>query len=522
MAALLVLGLSASLPSLSNGFTYDDIPIVRDNARIHEIASPLTYLGQSYWTPGFGNFLYRPVTIQLFALEWAAGGGSPFMFHAVNLALYALVTLAVFGLARLLLPFGAAFAAAALFAVHPVHVEAVANVVGQAELVCALAALGAVMLYLRTRQSGDWTTGTRMSLAGLAVVAALAKEQGFMLPGLLLMAEVTVVRRREAWQPRARAVLEALAPMMVILGTIFIARGLVLGGLGGGAPAMGLQHLWPAHLRAEYSPPEFAASVAFGGKELFGTVMALCGVGVWFAARRAQPVIAFGLGWFVVAILPVSNLVFTTGVIIAERTLFLPSVGVVLAIAALGAAMLTRWPTLVIRRAVLVVLAVTVVLGVGRSRSRSRVWHDNLILFSQSIADAPRGYRAYRDFGIALGEEGRLPEAEAVLRRAAALYDRDARVFEELSHAIRRQRTCLDAVPFMQQALAVDSSLTLSRSRLYYCQLKSGQILAARETAARGEALGLPEFAPMRVKADSMLSTAQSPPLPPPPRGPHN
>jgi hypothetical protein len=465
------------------------------------------------------------------------------MFHAVNLALYALVTLAVFGLARLLLPFGAAFAAAALFAVHPVHVEAVANVVGQAELVCALAALGAVMLYLRTRQSGDWTTGTRMSLAGLAVVAALAKEQGFMLPGLLLMAEVTVVRRREAWQPRARAVLEALAPMMVILGTIFIARGLVLGGLGGGAPAMGLQHLgsgrrlltaaamtpewlrlllWPAHLRAEYSPPEFAASVAFGGKELFGTVMALCGVGVWFAARRAQPVIAFGLGWFVVAILPVSNLVFTTGVIIAERTLFLPSVGVVLAIAALGAAMLTRWPTLVIRRAVLVVLAVTVVLGVGRSRSRSRVWHDNLILFSQSIADAPRGYRAYRDFGIALGEEGRLPEAEAVLRRAAALYDRDARVFEELSHAIRRQRTCLDAVPFMQQALAVDSSLTLSRSRLYYCQLKSGQILAARETAARGEALGLPEFAPMRAKADSMLSTAQSPPLPPPPRGPHN
>jgi hypothetical protein len=268
--------------------------------------------------------------------------------------------------------------------------------------------------------------------------------------------------------------------------------------------------VWPAHLRAEYSPPEFAASSALHVKELFGIALACCAAAAWVASRRAKPVIAFGLGWIVVAILPVTNFLFVTGIIIAERTLFLPSVGVVLLAGALGEAVLARWPGTMVQAAMLGSLAVGLTLGASRSWSRSRVWRDNMTLFTQGIADAPLGYRTHMMLGITLGEERRLAEAERHLRFAAELYTEDSRVFEELTQVIRRQRSCRDAIPFMQRALHIDSSLTLSRSRLYYCQLGSGDVLAAREVAATGESFGMLEFAPLRAKADSMLAGAES------------
>src|ERR1051325_7436599 len=134
---MLVAGLAAATagPSLGNGFVYDDVPAIVENPLCHSLAHSAQIWVSSYWRAGL---LYRPLTIQLFALEWRAGGGAPWPFHLVNLVLYAAAAWLVYRLARRVLPAGAAFAAAALFAVHPVHVEVTANAVGQSELLAAL------------------------------------------------------------------------------------------------------------------------------------------------------------------------------------------------------------------------------------------------------------------------------------------------------------------------------------------------------------------------------------------------
>jgi hypothetical protein len=146
------LAAALALPSLFNGFVYDDVLVILQNPLVHGLSHSGELWHASYWPAGL---LYRPLTSQLFALQWALGAGSPLVFHAVSILLAAVTAGLVFRLCSRLLPPPAALLAALLFAVHPVHVEVVANVVGQAELLAAICALLAVERYLAWSAEGE-------------------------------------------------------------------------------------------------------------------------------------------------------------------------------------------------------------------------------------------------------------------------------------------------------------------------------------------------------------------------------
>ena len=134
--------------SLGNGFTFDDNWLIVENPVVMEgrVADAFT---APYWRGArveTGN--YRPIMLSSFGLEWAAFDGSAFEFHVVSVLMHALVCLLVLALLTRFVSIPAAFLGALLFAVHPVHVEAVANVVGRAELYSALAYLGACLFGL--------------------------------------------------------------------------------------------------------------------------------------------------------------------------------------------------------------------------------------------------------------------------------------------------------------------------------------------------------------------------------------
>lgn len=529
-----VLAAIASAPSLTNGFTYDDLPIIRDNPRVHEIAAPWTYAVQSYWPPAHGGFLYRPLTVWLFAAEWAIGGGSPLPFHVANVALNIATVLAVYLLARRILSPGWACVCGAIFAVHPVHVEAVGNVVGQAELVMGLAATLSVALYVRARQTGALGSGTRLVITLLAVVAALAKEQGFVVPALLGLAELTIAgRQRRDW--RELAALSAL--LAAGLSLLLAARTVVLHGLGGGAPAAAIRGLdagdraltmlamvpslfrlmvWPARLRADYSPPEFAATAQLGQAHLVGLVLlATTAVGAWLIWRAGERGAVFGLGWSALALLPVSNLLFPTGVVIAERTLYLPSVGVAIALAS-GARLLAHrlapHPRFQVGLAALG--ALLLLAGAVHSAARQRTWRDGSTLFPQMIRDSPRGYRAHLAYARFLTEQGNPAGAETELRIATALYTGDALAYLELGQILRAGGRCDEAIPLFDRAAAVAGEFerVLAQSRGFECRMAIGDFAGARRAIASEAAAGHREFARMLVRADSALAARGSGP----------
>ena len=138
--------------SLGNGFVLDDRSLVERNPLIRKLNRIPLLWESDYWAPKLKSGLYRPVVMTSYALNHAVGKRDPKAYHLVNIGLHALVSVLVWALYRRLS--GDALIAGAagfLFAAHAIHTEAVANVVGRAEILAALLVLLALLAHVRSQ-----------------------------------------------------------------------------------------------------------------------------------------------------------------------------------------------------------------------------------------------------------------------------------------------------------------------------------------------------------------------------------
>jgi len=346
----------------------------------------------------------------------------------------------------------AALAAGLIFAVHPVHVEAVAGVIGRAELMAAvgtcLAVYAAVVL-----DSIAWS-------AVFLVIGLLSKENAAVTPALIAWAWVLGLARPS----RHRALRYGVSWIAIAVAYLTV-RWIVLHPyqgfqnvaaqfLGQGPLAIRLTAIGafidvarllfvPLHLQADYSPAERGTIMTpLDARFVVGLLCFAVWAGLLVLAwRRGRRVEAYGLGWIAIAYLPVANLLFPHGVLVAERLLYLPSVGVALAVAAA----LDGLP----RRAWVITLAMLVGAGAVRSAVRVPVWRNNGALALSMIADAPRSYRSWDYLGWELLWAGKNERALDSFRRAGQIYRADARVYLAGAH----MAYVLDRVPLADSLL---------------------------------------------------------------------
>jgi len=176
--------------------------------------------------------------------------------------------------------------------------------------------------------------------------------------------------------------------------------------------------VFPTKLSGDYSPTEVTIPDGLQAIELPGFFICVGVVALALALRRRAPVASFGLAWLVLSYLPVSNLLIPAGFITAERTLFFPSVGVVL-VAGAAFEWLRARERPAERRAALAAVGLLLILGTARSIDRQRVWKNNDVFFEQLVLDQPNGYRAHFLRGRQIGGHGRLVETEAEYRRVS-------------------------------------------------------------------------------------------------------
>jgi hypothetical protein len=519
--AIIALALASSLTSLGNGFAFDDLPIIAQDGRIHRLEQPWRFFTQPYWGPPALPALYRPLASLAFAVEWRLGGGSPLPFHLVNVLLYALICLVVYRLAVVLLGPTGGWWSAALFAVHPVHTEAVANAVGQSELWAGLLVVLAVLSHVLARRRGE-LAGRRIVLITLLYVAAcLFKEHAIVLPGLLMLAETTILGGTPA-RTFERADLRRLWGALALAALAFwtVHAGIV-GSLSGDranqtfwgmtararlftmlavVPEWFRLLLVPVRLKVEYLPQEVERAYAFGRPQLAGAVLALAAGLAALASRRRLPVLTFGILWTAVALTPVSNVLVPSGVVLAERTLFLPSMGTVLAVAGL-ATWIAGWANSRAapwRHLAPTAGAVLLLAGALRSAGRQSVWRNHDSFLDQMLVDAPRSYRsswirAHRLFAA------REPAAgEAALATALALFPDDPQLLAEVADRYRGSGRCSAAVPLYRHSLSIDRRRFYLRTRLIECLIRLDRLdeargevrraLSGREAGARRDA----------------------------------
>lgn len=193
-AALLGAGLYAL--TLAGTFIYDDLYIAQADPRLHDIHRWKEFLTGGYF-PLASDHLWRPLVSLSYAVQWHWHGATAWPYHLVNILLHAAACAVVAELARRLAGMRAAWIAGPLFAAHPVHVEAVAGIVGRAELLCTLAFVGALVLFLKR----PLTIRRVLAITGCFLVALLSKEQGILLPLMLLMAALFVARPTRQERP---------------------------------------------------------------------------------------------------------------------------------------------------------------------------------------------------------------------------------------------------------------------------------------------------------------------------------
>lgn len=385
------------LGALLNGYALDDVPIIATNSLVHRWPALWRAFGAPYWPPSDGATMYRPLAIASYALDWHLGGVA--LLHAVNLLWHAGVSVGVAALARRWTrSSGAALLAGTLFAVHPVHVEAVANVIGRTELMAALFVILSVLIALE--HDHLWWSLVAWTL-GL-----LSKETAIVAPVLVVAGWIAGVGG--AGRPPRRRVL-AYGAGWLALGTAYLVlRWSVLHSfthqlwvapvfVGASPAAVRLTAVsaftdfarllvFPWKLRADYSPGERTLMTTPLDPHV---LLGLACLVVWatlviLAWRRGRRVEAFGLCWIAIALLPVANLLFPAGVLVAERTLYLPSAGLALAVGA--------WLKDAPPRRLGIVTGLAILAGGVRTALRVPVWRDTESLSRSVLRDSPRSY----------------------------------------------------------------------------------------------------------------------------------
>jgi hypothetical protein len=444
---LLVAVLTAALAyanALQNGFVLDDGAIVLRNPLVTSPETSWRAFFLPYWPEPFGGGQYRPLGIVSLALDWLVSGGDPRWFHLVNVLWHVAATAAVWMLAAELLAPVAAIVAALVFAVHPVHVEAVANTVGRLEPMAAVFVIVALLAHRhRSRVAAGWFALGLLSKESAIVFLALAVANDLLLERDWRAA----LRTRRNWYAGYAAVLIAYAILLV---AVFHDRSLanparaLAGATTGERLAMAMQvipHyvrllLAPAELSASYAPMVIAPQPWSSLSVLTGMMVALIAataIGV-VVARRRWPVLAFALLWIPIALAPVSNVFFTSGVVLAERTLYLASVGICLAAGALAERFLIE------RAGWVTVATCSIVLSFAvRTWTRTPVWRDDRTYVTTLLDEHPESYEGHLVYGRVLKMANQFDEADRELTKARRLFGRDPVVYYEAADLAARQ-----------------------------------------------------------------------------------
>ncbi len=465
-----LLGLLVFVPSIGHDFTYDDIPLIVENPRLARLTDWRAIWLSNWWEATGASAdvnarrdpLYRPLTLFSLALNYAVGGLRPAGYHLVNVLLHGAACALVWLLVRRLSGDTALAALAALlFAVHPVHVEAVANVVGRAEVLATVLLLAGLLVLLPP----DGRPGP-LRVAGataLFVAALLAKETAVSYAPIALLALYLVGTPPRPpfrwWLVRAAILLAPLAPY-------FAARHAALGGrlfrtTPGGVALNPLVLATPAervtgalevlghYTRLVFLPDRLASDyglavidprAGFTPMAALGLVTAAAlatGAGVALYRWRRPP-LAAGLTLLLLASYAlISNTVLLIGVAVAERLFYWSSV-FALTLVALG--VLKVWRThcgpggrLVDSARLLRLLGGLLVVGLAaRSAVRVLDWRNNLTLLAQDVQTVPQSVHVNKNYAVVLMQLAvNLTEArdrDQLLAQAAGYLDTALRI----------------------------------------------------------------------------------------------
>jgi tetratricopeptide (TPR) repeat protein len=483
--------------SFSAALLYDNDLAILQDTRVHTVTlhNLNRIVTEGYWASEPTADLYRPLTTLSYLLNYAVlgNGPAPAGYHWLNLGLHAANVSLVYVLGSVIFSQPAlGFATAAIWGLHPLLTEGVTNVVGRADLLAALGVLSGLLSHIQASGSvRGRKLGWLMALTASQTLGIFSKESAVILPGIMLLYDLTW-SERAVWRMRIFSYAALVLPFTAFfalrnelhthLYVLFNTNPLVSVGFWTArltaVKVIGKflwLFVWPAKLSADYSYnaiPLFHWPVAGweDAEALITLVLCVGAMGLALGVWRKQKPLFFFLSFFFIALVPTSNLIIVIGSIMAERFMYLPSVGAVGCTVWIMYLLLQRLPrqhALARRAGWIVAGLICLVFGV-RTYTRNFDWNDDLSLWTSATKVNPDDALAHVNLGNALLKiPERLPEAILHYQRALQIYPGYASAHNNLGDAlVQLPGRIPDAITEFEAALRIDPNYAEAHKNL--------------------------------------------------------
>jgi len=465
---LCLLTLLVYLPVLHSEFVnFDDGLYVTSNAHVQAGLSWKNFIWA--WQTNVASN-WHPLTMFSHMLDCQLYALNPKGHHLTNLLFHLASVWLLFEVLRRMTgsPWRSA-AVAALFGIHPLHVESVAWIAERKDVLSGfffMLCLGAYLRFLQRRTAGRYVVLVLLFSLGL-----LAKSMLVTLPCVLFLLDVWPLGRLPlaSWQearPALRSLLVEKIPLFAVT--------LVMSAITVYTQQQSLAHLdavsvgrrvgnvltsyaiylgktfWPAKLAVFYPLP---VTVPVGKTVAAGALLAVITALALFRLRRS-PWLAVGWLWFVGMMVPVIGILQVGRQGMADRYTYLPAIGLFLAVVWEVAELAGRRRLVKIATAV-AAAALLAVLGLA-CRAQVETWKNSKTLFRHAIAVTDRNYLAHLNYGVALAHEGREDEAMKEYYKALAIQPNMMEAQAALGNALHEQGRYYQALPHLRLAIRLN------------------------------------------------------------------
>ena len=522
---IILLGACVYANAVNGTFLWDDDALVRDNALIKDRANlPGIFTRDIAAGTEKESLYYRPLQILTYMVDYAIWKEDVRGYHLSNILWHILAALALFG--SVILFFDdrrLALLTGLFFVVHPVHTEAVTYISGRADPLALFFLLLTFIFYIKTAQT--FRPGQFFFMLASYALALFSRENSLILPFLLLIYHVSFNKKFCA---------KAFLPLLGVALAYGILRGIVLNGSAVQTGTTTLFERLPGffaavatYIRLLFFP--FGLHMEYGNKLFsWGDPNVIAGLAIltvvlvyaWYKKQNDR-LVFFSVSWFLVALLPVSNL-YPIGTYMAEHWLYVPSIGFFLIIAKLLNRLCEKHKTIAIAVTVCA-LGYFAILTVRQNA----VWQNPIDFYERLVRLAPDSARAYNNLGKAyynaerdseeiiplyktavelkpdyygayfnLGliysREGQYGQAVEAYKNVTRLKPNFARAHNDLGYAYYRIQQFAPAAESLKQAVTLQPGYAeayLNLGNVYNAAGKKVEALAAYQTAAEADPL---------------------------------
>ncbi len=496
VGALILLGALPYFNTLGNSFVYDDDFQVLGNPYLRNFHHVKQIITSSVWSFRYTTVptnYYRPLMMVQYLLLYQIYGPLAYVFHLGNVILNALVVILLFLVTRRLFRSEAiGFLSAAIFALHPIHTEAVAWVAAVSDLQLGVFVLLAFRFFLNLGdpQRKRWWTSPMMCIC--FVLALLSKEPAIAFPAIATAYQYFFAEDRESTTGREKA--KRYAPLWIVAALYMTARVAFMGSLIPRLQRPGLpwgrailssvtltgdyltKLVWPTKLSALYA---FAGTTSVRNWGFIAGAAWIAGVLLlFFLIWKKNRMAAFGLVWLVPMLTPALNARWMASNVFSERYLYVPSIGFCWVVAA---GLVALWNTEAVRWRALLKIALSasgiILAGVATVRivQRNAEWHDELTFYRVMVAQHPNNATAHCDLGSAYWNGIQYAEAVKEWNIALQCDPNNVVTLGNLGRVAEHEGRLGDATAFYRKAIRINSSNSESHVGLAEVLAAQGQ-----------------------------------------------